>query len=231
MLAFGRGLKAGADHLETDLHVTADGHLVCFHDDTVDRTTDGSGPVWSYTLADLRRLDAGYSHRLDGDFPFRARGLRVPTLGEVLATFPAAGIVVDLKQDGLEEPLVTLLERMDAWDRVITGSFSDRRLSRIRHLSGGRALTSGGAAMARAWWLASRFGRRGPTGCVALQLPRSMNGVNLVDGRLVHVAHAHGLAVHVWTVNQLADLDRVWSIGVDAVITDRVDLAAPARPA
>src|SRR5690606_31895758 len=94
MLAFGSALDAGADHLETDLHATADGHLVCFHDHTVDRTTDGTGPVSRFDLAELRRLDAGYRHRLDGDFPFRGRGIRVPTLGEVLATFPDIGVVV-----------------------------------------------------------------------------------------------------------------------------------------
>lgn len=227
MLAFGRGLEAGADHLETDLHLTSDGHIVCFHDDTVDRTTDGSGPVGSFSLAGLRRLDAGYNHRRRGEYPFRGRGLRVPTLGEVLATFPSIGVVVDLKQDDLEDPLVDLLHRMEAWNRVIVGSFSDRRLELVRERSNGKALTSGGPATARMWWLASRLNRSGPSRCSVLQLPVSMNGVRLVDRRLVDAAHADGTAVHVWTVNDVAEIERMWWLGVDAVITDRVDLAVP----
>ena len=149
MIAFGNALESGAHHLETDLHITADGHLVCFHDDYVDRTTDGSGPVWSYSLADLRKLDAGYRHRIDGGFPFRGRGIRIPTLGEVLATFPDVGVVVDLKQDGLEEPLVDLLGKLDAWHRVIVGSFSDERLARVHQLSGGKVVRSGGPRAVR----------------------------------------------------------------------------------
>src|SRR5690606_25660289 len=149
MIAFGNALESGAHHLETDLRITADGHLVCFHDDYVDSTTDGSGPVWSYSLADLRKLDAGYRHRIDGGFPFRGRGIRIPTLGEVLATSPDVGVVVDLKQDGLEEPLVDLLGKLDAWHRVIVGSFTDERLARVHQLSGGKVVRSGGRSEER----------------------------------------------------------------------------------
>jgi len=225
MLAFGRGLEAGADHLETDLHRTADDHLVCFHDESVDRTTDGAGSVGSYTLAELRRLDAGYNHRVDGAFPFRGRGLRVPTLGEVLATFSSVGVVVDIKVDGLEDPLTDILEKMNAWERVIVGSFSDVRLLRMRHRSADQALVSAGPLTARAWWLASRLRRSGPLEFPVLQLPMSVNGVRLIDRRLVETAHANGTAVHVWTVNQPAEIDRMWALGVDAIITDRADVA------
>lgn len=226
MLAFGRSLEAGADHLETDLHLTADGQLVCFHDPTVDRTTDGTGPVSSYTLAELRRLDAGYRHRLDGGFPFRGKGLRVPTMGEVLATFPAVGLVVDVKEDGLEGPVCELLTRMGAWHRVIVGGFSDVRLLKMRRMSGGRALISAGPTSVRAWWLGSRIGLGGPTWFSALQVPTSSNGLKVADRRLVEAAHDRGVAVHVWTINQPADMDRLWAIGVDGIITDRVDVAS-----
>lgn len=225
MVAFGNALEAGAHHLETDLHVTSDGHLVCFHDDVVDRTTDGTGPVGSFSLGELRKLDAGFRHAADGQFPFRGRGLRVPTLGEILATFPSIGVVVDLKEDGLEEPLVALLDRMEAWDRVIVGSFSDRRLDQVHRLSGGRALRSGGPLAIRRWRLASRLGRRGPVGFAALQIPQTWGGLRVVDRRLIEAAHSAGLAVHVWTVNQVAEMERLRDMGVDALITDRVDLA------
>ncbi len=226
MIAFEGGLDAGAHHLETDLHITSDGHIVCFHDDVLDRTTDGSGPVWEVTLSELRRFDAGHNHMAEGEFPFRGRGLRVPTLGEVLATFPDVGVVVDLKQPGLEEGLVSLLERMDAWHRVIVGSFSDLRLEQIRRVSGGKAQVSAGPSSARLWWAASRIGRFGPGDFVALQLPPSMLGLNVVDRRLVRSAHAAGMAVHVWTVNRPAEMERLRSLGVDGIITDRPELAA-----
>lgn len=230
MVAFGGSLEAGADHLETDLHLTADGRLVCFHDPTVDRTTDGRGPVGSHTLAELRRLDAGYRHRLDGRFPFRGKGLRIPTLGEVLATFPEVGLVVDVKEDGLEEPLCELLARMDAWHRVIVGGFSDLRLLKMRRMSEGRALISAGPASVRAWWLGSRIGLGGPTWFSALQIPTSSNGLQVADRRLVAAAHDRGVAVHVWTVNQPAEMDRLWAIGVDGIITDRADVARRPLP-
>ena len=224
MIAFGNALESGAHHLETDLHITADGHLVCFHDDDVDRTTDGTGPVSSYTLADLRKLDAGYRHRVDGDFPFRGRGIRIPTLGEVLATFPDVGVVVDLKQDGLEGPLVEVLDKLDAWHRVIVGSFSDERLERVHRVSQGKVIRSGGMRAVRRWWATSRAGRPGPAGYAALQVPPTWGGLRVVDSRFVETAHAAGLVVHVWTVNHPDEVKTLRDLGVDAVITDRIDL-------
>lgn len=223
MVAFEGGLRAGAQHLETDLHLTSDGHVVCFHDDTLDRTTDGSGPVRVLTLSELRRLDAGHNHRSNGDFPFRGRGLRVPTLGEVLATFPTAGVVVDLKQEGLEVPVSRILARMDAWNRVIAGSFSDARLNALVAESQGRAQVSAGLVAARRWWLSTRLGRPGPGGFVALQVPPSMYGLGVIDRRFVGTADRAGLQVHVWTVNQPAEASRLWELGVHGVITDRPD--------
>lgn len=225
MVAFGNALRSGADHLETDLQITADGHLVCFHDQTVDRTTDGAGRVSSFTLSELRKLDAGHRHRLDGEFPFRGRGIRVPTLGEVLATFSDVGVVVDLKDDGMEGRLVELLDRMNAWDRAIVGSFSDARLATFDRLAQGRGLRSGGPNTIRAWWAATRLGQPGPTGFAAIQIPPTYFGIRLADRRMIDTAHAAGLAVHVWTINHPNDIAELRRLGVDAIITDRVDLA------
>lgn len=221
MVAFGGAREEGADHFETDLRLTADGTVVCIHDSTVDRTTDGTGPVRSYSLPELRRFDAGYRHRRDGSFPYRGRGLRIPTLGEVLATFPTTGVVVDLKEEGLQQPLADLLDRMDAWHRVIVSSFDDSRLVEMTRVSGGRALISAGRAAARRWYASTRFGRPWHEGIVALQLPPSFYGLPVVDARLIETAHAAGVAVHVWTINQTWELDAFLDAGVDAVITDQ----------
>jgi glycerophosphoryl diester phosphodiesterase len=132
-------------------------------------------------------------------------------------------VVVDVKQDGLERPLAALLDRMDAWGRVIIGSFSDRRLVTMIRESSGKAQVSAGPRAARKWWLASRVGRPGPAGYVALQVPPSMYGLGVIDRRFVRTAERAGLQVHVWTVNQPADVARLWELGVHGIITDRPD--------
>lgn len=213
----------GYSHLETDLHATADGHLVCFHDETVDRTTNGSGPVSSMTLEELQELDAGYRHSTSDGFRFRGQGLRVPTLEEAVLSFPEVRLVVDLKADGLEELLVEVIERLSLHDRLIVGSFSDLRLARFNELSGGRVATSTGRTLSRLWVLASRAGRRGGGDASALQLPTHVRGVRIVDEKLVDVAHDAGLQVHVWTVNRKAEMSALLDIGVDGLVTDRPD--------
>lgn len=213
----------GYSHLETDLHATSDGHLVCFHDETVDRTTDGAGPVSSMTLAELQELDAGYRHATSDGFRFRGQGLRVPTFEEAVLSFPEARFVVDLKADGLEELLVEVIERLSLHDRLIVGSFSDLRLARFNELSGGRVATSTGRTLSRLWVLASRAGRRGGGDASALQLPTHVRGVRIVDERLVDVAHDAGLQVHVWTVNRKEEMSALLDIGVDGLVTDRPD--------
>lgn len=213
----------GYRHFETDLHMTADGVLVCFHDPTVERTTDGAGRVEDYTLAELQSLDAGYRHATAAGFPYRDGGSRVPTLEWLLTTFTDVSVVVDIKRDGLAAPLVALIDRLEAHDRLIIGSFSDTRIDEIRELTDGRVAVSCGPTLARLWVLASRVGRGGGGEISALQLPTTMRGVRVVDERLVETAHTAGLQVHVWTVNEPSEMHRLLDMGVDGLITDRPD--------
>lgn len=215
----------GYRHFETDLHLTADGAVVCFHDPSVDRTTDGSGPVGELTLGQLQSLDPGFRHATAEGFSFRKTGSRIPTLEWLLRSFPDVSVVVDLKCDGLAAPLAAVIDDLAAYDRVIVGSFSDPRLAEFREITGGKVATSTGQAASRLWVLASRIGRgvRGEA-AAALQLPARMRGVRVVGERLVKTAHARGLQVHVWTVNQPAEMRRLLDLGVDGLITDRPDL-------
>ncbi len=224
MEAFAGAVALGYRHLETDLRLTRDGTLVCLHDHTVDRTTDGSGPVSDLTFDELRRLDAGYRHTGAEGPVFRASGLRVPTLEEAVSTFPDVAFVVDLKAENLVGPLNELIDRLDLHDRLIVGSFSDRRIDEFRAVAGRRVATSTGAALSRSWLLASRIGRGVRSDAVALQLPRRSRGVKVVDKRLVEAAHGLGLQVHVWTVNHEAEMGELLDLGVDGIITDRPDL-------
>lgn len=134
MTAFQEAVDLGYRYLETDLQISRDGVLVTFHDDTLDRTTDSSGPVSDYSLGELRELDAGYRFRRNGGYPYRSRGVRIPTLEELATTYPDQVFSLDLKSDGMEEALIGTIRRLDLWDRVIVGSFSDARLRRFRSL-------------------------------------------------------------------------------------------------
>jgi glycerophosphoryl diester phosphodiesterase len=224
MEAFSGAVSLGYRHIETDIHLTADRVLVCHHDLTVDRTTEGSGRVRDLTFEQLSELDAGYRHVGAEGLVFRGAGVRIPALEEVLLAFPEVSFVVDLKTDDLIDPLHQLIESLGLHDRLIVGSFSDRRLEEFRSVSRGRVATSTGAALSRSWLIASRVGRGVRSEARALQLPIRSRGVRVVDRRLVAAAHDRGLQVHVWTVNDPAEMTSLLDIGVDGIITDRPDL-------
>ncbi|CAN5278187.1 glycerophosphodiester phosphodiesterase [soil metagenome] len=232
--AFHEAADLGVDLFETDLRVTADGALICFHDATLDRTTDGSGLTARTDLNAIRQLDAGYRHRLAGNFPFRNRGCSVPTLEEIVLRFPTAGFIVDLKAPGTEEPLARLVSDLELHGRVIVGSFSDERLHRFRNLTGHRVPTSTASnETMRAIAAAVAGGRWNPfdRSTVAMQVPISWYGFPVVTRRLVALARRWQRLLHCWTINEPGEMERLFESGVDAVITDRVDLALGASSA
>lgn len=225
MPAFQGAYDLGFRVFETDLHATADGVLLTFHDPTLERTTDASGPIASRMLSDLAGVDAGHRFERGGDHPWRGRGVGIPTLEELVSTFPDVAVILDLKAPGLEELLVDLVRRLDLWDRVIVGSFRDARLRRFRHLTEGRVATSSGpretlAVRARSW---ARRPSRSPAD--VFQVPTKA-GITVVDEAFVASAHAAGKHVHVWTVNETEEMSRLLDLGVDGIITDRPDLLA-----
>ncbi len=224
MEAFSGAIFTGYRHVETDLHQTSDGVLVLVHDDTVDRTTDATGRVSDYTFAELAELDAGYRHGAGRSHEFRGQGLRIPSLEELLVTYPDIGVVADLKAPGLAVPLRELIDRLGAHERLIVGSFDDRRLDEFREVTRGRVATSTGTGLSRAWYAASRIGRAPSGEASALQLPRTRRGLTVVDRRLVETAHAQGVQVHVWTINDPAEMIELLDLGVDGLVTDRPDL-------
>lgn len=217
----------GYRHFETDLHMTADGVLVCFHDPTVDRTTDAVGRIEDLTLQQLQLLDAGHKHATPDGYAFRgkvAKVAKVPTLEWLLTTLPDTSVIVDMKTDGLAGPLAELIDKLGVHARLIVGSFSDRRIAEFRVLTGGRVATSVGPTRARLWFFASRIGLGAGSEASALQLPTHERGIRVIDEKLVSAAHARGLQVHAWTVNTLPEMRLLLDIGVDGLITDRADL-------
>ena len=224
MEAFSRAVALGFRFIETDLHVTADGVVVCIHDDTVDRTTDGTGLVSNFTFEELAALDAGFRHNSTGGYPFRGLGVAVPSLEEAVTALPDVSFVVDLKGEGQVDLLADLIQRLALQDRLIVGSFSDQRLDEFRRATGGRVATSSGPMLSRMWLLTSRVGRGAGGQASALQLPTQVRGIKVVDRKLVETAHNNGLQVHVWTVNDPGEMEVYLEMGVDGIISDRPDL-------
>lgn len=221
MVAFQGAVDLGYTWVETDIHLSCDGVLVCLHDDTLDRTTNGSGSVSDHTISEIESLDAGYHH--GGEQAFRRAGIRIPTLNELVTTYPELRVVVELKQPGLVEPLLDLVNRNELWDRLVVGSFHDRWLADFRRASGGRVATSAGRIETLRAWTAALAGRRARP-ADALQVPRRYLGLPVVTPRTLAGYHRSGLYVHVWTVNQPREMTRLLDLGVDGLITDRPDL-------
>ncbi len=197
--------------------------MVAFHDPSLDRVTDRRGAIAALSIAEVETADAGHVFTLDGgrSFPFRGRGVRIPRLEELLLRWPEVRVNIDPKADECVEPLVALIDRLAAWDRVAFGAFSDRRLRRVRALSGGRACTSMGPRAVAVARIAARRGRMPRQGADCVQVPRRSGPLPIVTARFVDAAHRAGLPVHVWTVNDESAMHDLLDLGVDGIMTDR----------
>jgi glycerophosphoryl diester phosphodiesterase len=220
--AFDAAVELGYQHIETDAHVSSDGVVFSFHDHVLERVTDRRGRLSSVTAAEITAADAAYHFSRDGvGFPLRGTGIGVPTMETVLTRWPEVFVNIDTKSDAVVEPLMVLLRRLDAFDRVCIGSFSDERLRRVRRLSGGAVCTSMGPAAITAAWLASRTGRMPRLQADCVQVPVRARRLVVVDRRFVEAAQAAGLQVHVWTIDDPAEMAALLDLGVDAIMTDR----------
>ncbi|GHJ38978.1 glycerophosphodiester phosphodiesterase [Streptomyces sp. TS71-3] len=210
MAAFRRAVDAGYRYIETDVHATADGVLVAFHDDTLDRMTDGAGRIADLPWSAVREA------RVAGSEP-------VPLFEELLETFPDARWNVDMKAEPTLQPLLDVIARTKAWDRVCVGSFSEARVARAQRIAGPRLATSLGTLGVLGLRLRSYGLPTGPRGsAVAAQVPVAQSGVRVVDRGFVRAAHARGLHVHVWTIDDPDEMHRLLDLGVDGIMTDQI---------
>jgi glycerophosphoryl diester phosphodiesterase len=217
-----------ADLLEIDVQPTADGDCVVIHDPTLERTTDGRGPVAARTLAELREMDAGFRFTPDGgaSFPFRGTGVRLSTFREVLEAFPGARVNVEIKDARAAPPVLEAITALGAEHRVLVAAGDTRNRALFRGHPGpvGAGAQELYAFHALHLARATRF-YRPPVD--AFQVPEtSPGGRRVLDPRWIAEAHAHGVAVHVWTVNAEADMRRLLGWGVDGIVTDRPDRLA-----
>jgi glycerophosphoryl diester phosphodiesterase len=213
MAAFRHAVDLGYRYLETDVQVTADGVLLAFHDEVLDRVTDRTGEIAGATYAEVQQALIGGRER-------------VPTLAELVDAFPGVRFNIDLKSDRSVAALASFIEERDAWDRVLVGSFVPRRLRRFRRLTGGRVATSAHPLEVAAYLVlpgpVARLVTRGRPS--ALQIPHRRGRLTVATPTLVRRAHAAGLQVHVWTIDDAAEMGDLLDRGVDGLITDRTDI-------
>ncbi|MFJ2153799.1 glycerophosphodiester phosphodiesterase family protein [Streptomyces microflavus] len=209
--AFRRAAAAGYRYFETDVHTTVDGRLVAFHDPTLDRVTDATGRISALPWSEVRRARAGGTEPL-------------PLFEELLEEFPEARWNVDVKAEPALEPLLELIRRTGAWDRICVGSFSEARVARAHRLAGPRLATSYGVRGVLGLRLRS-YGIPAAlrSGAVCAQVPERQGGIPVVDARFVRTAHALGLQVHVWTVNEPGRMAALLDLGVDGIMTDHIE--------
>jgi glycerophosphoryl diester phosphodiesterase len=238
--AFDHGLSLGADGLELDVRFSRDGAVVVHHDATLERTTNGRGPVAALTAAELARLDAGHNFTLvhagsrDTDTtnatqPYRGAGIGVPTLRDVLQRYRDAVLIIELKlnEPELAEHTIDDVRAASAIERVSLGSFGTRVLRAARayepRILTGSSREETRLALYRSW---CRWPVLNP-GYDAYQVPELAGTTRVVSRRFVDDAHRAGVAVQVWTVNVAADIVRLLDWGVDGIISDRPDIAVP----
>ena len=220
LAAFAAAHAAGATYVESDCHLTADGVVVLFHDDDLTRVAGDPRPVSQVTHAELAAI-------MD-----RRGGL--VTAADALEAFPTLRFNLDVKAAAAARPLGRIVARHA--DRVLLTSFSDARrraaLESARAAGGRPATSAGQATVARALAAVATgsdaLARRALRSVDALQVPERLGALPVVTGRLVRAAHAAGVEVHVWTVDALPDMERLLTLGVDGLVTDRTDLALAA---
>ncbi len=217
------------DVLELDLQPTRDGELVVAHDPTLDRCTDGSGPIADLTLAQVKALDFGYRFTPDGGrtFPFRGQGIRVLTFAELLAAFPTLRLNVELKSapPGTEDVFARVLRKAGAVNRICCGSELDEIAARLH-----RALPEGCHFYPRdalgGFVLSLRGGDPVPDDprFTVLDMPLEWGGVRLIDDALIATAREMGRWINVWTVDDPEEMRRLVREGIGGIMTDRPDL-------
>ncbi len=244
--AFDDAFSLGVDCLETDVHITKDDQFVLFHDDTVDRTTEGKGLVSSFTLSELKKLDAGYRFQ-PPNFPFRAKGLQIQTLDKILQKYPIR-FNLDIKDKAPKVPklLAEKLNEVKVGDRVMVGSFHQRQIKRFRKFS--EIPTSAGPKEVFKFWRIAKkwirkhqsiiigenhhnnreklshkkvFGSKLPF--YALLIPEGYYFLRFITPELIKFAHIEGIdiSIQVWTVNNEKDIRRFLEWDIDGIFTDK----------
>lgn len=231
--AFQNAVDLGVEVLEMDIHATRDGILVVMHDATVDRTTNGSGAIKEMTFAEIRQLDAGdyWTNDNGHTYPYRAHGFQVPSLEELLQTFPNQRMNIEIKQSepSLVPTFCQMLRDYQMTDQVLVASFHQQPMLEMRQTCP-EVATSMVQAEIQPFWVLNLLGLSAiyQSPAEAFQVPETfalplIGEVQVITPRFVRNAHRHNIQVHVWTINDTAEMQRMLATGVDGIITDRPD--------
>jgi glycerophosphoryl diester phosphodiesterase len=227
LAAFRHAASIGVDALECDVHLSRDGEVVVIHDDTLDRTTDATGPVARFSAVELASIDAGARFRPEDDFPFRGQGLGVPRLVDVLNACPEVPVVIEIKGDRPETArrALEVVRAADAEARVMMGGFSQAVLGEVRRRAPGLVTSASRAevqsALRRSWlFLAPRR-----SGYALFQIPLRLRGRQILTRRFVRVARRSSIPVQAWIVDDEVEMRMLLEWGVTGIISDRPDIA------
>ena len=204
LASFDHAVELGYRYLETDAHLTADGVLVSFHDANLSRTTGVDAAISELTGEQLAEVRVGGEHR-------------IPTMAELFERYPDVRFNIDAKSDAAVDPLAELVVRFDALDRVCLASFKLSRLRRLRARLGPGLLTNTSPSEIAALLAAGRVPGSAPR---AAQVPTAAGRLTVVSERFVRRCRARGIPVHVWTINERAEMERLLALGVDGIMTD-----------
>jgi len=229
MYAFEHAAELGVDVLEMDLHITQDGVLVINHDETVERTTDGTGTIEKMTLSEVKALDAGYDWSTDDGvtFPYRGQGITIPTLEEVFQAFPEYRMTIEIKatERSMAEPFCTLIRQYGMQDKILVASFHDERMDEFRQVCP-EVATSSARQETTVFVLISKafLGRLYSPKFYAMQVPEESSNITVMTAQFVRAAHERNLRVEPWTIDDPEQMQLYIDWGVDGIITDRPDL-------
>ena len=228
LYTFQHAVDLGTDVLEMDVQSTKDGHLVVLHDRTVDRTTNASGPVENYTLAELKKLDAAYRWSPDNGrtYLLRNKDIKIPTLAEVFEAFPETRMNIEIKDPkaNVIPSLCRLIRDHHMSNKVMIASFDGSALKEFRSMCPDVATSAGFTEAFLFYYLQKmRLESVYSPDALALQMPETRGDRQVVNRRFVEAAHDRNMRVHVWTVNDVDSMKRLLKMGVDGIMTDYPD--------
>ena len=234
MTAFENAAEMGVDVLETDIHITKDGHLVTIHDPSVDRTTNGKGNVADLTLAEIQELDAGYHFKdLEDNYSFRGKDVYIPTVDEMFQTFGDLKIEIEIKDDNPPEKideiaskLWDLIEKYQMEEKILISSFDQDILKTFDKYANGTVAITAGRQEVKNFVVFHKFYLRNlyiPT-VDAFQIPVEDSGFDLTEQKLIDGAHRLGMEVHYWTIDDPSTMEKLIDAGADGILTNRPDL-------
>ena len=223
MLAFEKAVEKGADVLELDVWLSQDDQVVVIHDETVDRTTDGEGKVRDHTLDELQALDAAYHFKLDDSYPYRGKGVKIPTLKEVLTEFDQKPVVVEVKKTGeqMAAQVAEDIRKTEAEDRVLIASMDAPTVQALRKLLPDTA-SAAGEGEALQFYLLSKLGLAGfiDWDFEGLFVPTRFMGLPVLTPPFRSAARANGIHIHVWTVNDPEEMESLLNMNTQGILTD-----------